>query len=370
MPLIFTRYLYIKDEVEISLASSILGKKDEAIFWAYELYYSGYETETFDLLWKIYYYFFASLNPCFETYFLKKHKEWLSRKGGELDYYVSAIVNNLIIRPFNIDVFLIHKINTHLEFEENEKEEPHLATLLENSKYVEIAKYILDEGNDVNQMLEQFIDHFVPEKKTKLLKEWSKIVEFRGPKNARLTLISRAMMFYSNAKKLIKGRSFYVIVEPEETVVYETIESTNSSKSYNPYKVLSMAYMYPIDKYNYLSLFDISRNGVKDPLATYHLKWLYHASSAPVWLKRIHKFNGTINHDLKQVTFDDSKEELFYNDYGYEPDEQRIETQHKSIQPIIQEKTWDSFYANHKQSGLFQNEDDIVAALELVRLFE
>ena len=35
----FTRYLYEKDEVKLSLIISILNKKEEAIFWAYELFY-------------------------------------------------------------------------------------------------------------------------------------------------------------------------------------------------------------------------------------------------------------------------------------------------------------------------------------------
>ena len=35
--IIFTRYLYLKDEVEIALLASLLNKKDDALFWAFEL---------------------------------------------------------------------------------------------------------------------------------------------------------------------------------------------------------------------------------------------------------------------------------------------------------------------------------------------
>ena len=48
--LIFTRYLYVKDEVRISLLVSILKKSDDALFWAYELYYSGFKNELFELI--------------------------------------------------------------------------------------------------------------------------------------------------------------------------------------------------------------------------------------------------------------------------------------------------------------------------------
>ena len=48
---ILTRFLYVKDEVQIALFMSILQKKKEdSLFWAYELYYSGFEEEAFILI--------------------------------------------------------------------------------------------------------------------------------------------------------------------------------------------------------------------------------------------------------------------------------------------------------------------------------
>ena len=42
----FTRYLYNKELVEFSMISAIReGKREEALFWAYELYHSGFKTE-------------------------------------------------------------------------------------------------------------------------------------------------------------------------------------------------------------------------------------------------------------------------------------------------------------------------------------
>ena len=68
----FTRYLYEKDEVKLSLLLCILNKKEEAIFWAYELYYSGFKTELVNLFWTMYYDFYYTSNPSFEKYLLKK----------------------------------------------------------------------------------------------------------------------------------------------------------------------------------------------------------------------------------------------------------------------------------------------------------
>ena len=69
----FTRYLYEKSEVKLALTLCILNKKDEAVFWAYELYYSGFKTELTELFWTIYYDFYYTLNPSFEKLFLSRH---------------------------------------------------------------------------------------------------------------------------------------------------------------------------------------------------------------------------------------------------------------------------------------------------------
>ena len=101
--LVFTRYLYLKDEVKLALVTSLIEKNERSVFWAYELYYSGFQTELFDLLWKIYYDFYYTLNPAFQQYFIKKHKEWktLESSSIEKDKIVAVIVQNLLIRPYN-----------------------------------------------------------------------------------------------------------------------------------------------------------------------------------------------------------------------------------------------------------------------------
>ena len=115
--LVFTRYLYVKDEVRIALLVSILNKSDDAIFWAYELYHSGFKNEVFELIWKIYYDFFATLNPTFEAYLLKKHKELIMTDDSSHDRIICSIIQDLLFRQFNSDVFIIHSICENFETE-------------------------------------------------------------------------------------------------------------------------------------------------------------------------------------------------------------------------------------------------------------
>jgi hypothetical protein len=360
--MIFTRYLYLKDEVEISLTTAILEKKEESVFWAYELYHSGYKHETFALLWKIYYYFFSTLNPCFESYFLKKHKEWLQENK---DVYVAVIVKNLMIRPFNLDVFFLHKINTHLELEDSEENAPIEKLLNTPSKYVEIAALI--QKNDVGAMANTIFTHFDVDKTRK--NAFLKQVKFlEGRVDAHIILVSRMMTLYTMTSHK-KGRSFYVIVEPEEVVMYETIMCIHGV--YKPYQILQMACLYSIDQYNYLSLFETDRTKYKNPMNVYHYFWLFHASTTPIWEERLKQFHATLCPETKRVRFaSDQMEEDFYDNYGYEPDEQKLETQRKNLQHIIEEKTWSQMYNKYRESGILDIGEEIVEAFEKIRLFE
>ena len=107
--IVFTRYLYIKDEVKIALLISLLNKSKNALFWAYELFWSGFQIELLSHLFKIYYDFFATVNPTFELYLNKKKTIYLSELDKR-EKIVAYIVNNLLIRDFNTDVFMMRKI--------------------------------------------------------------------------------------------------------------------------------------------------------------------------------------------------------------------------------------------------------------------
>jgi hypothetical protein len=96
--LVFTRYLYIKDDVKTALLISILNKSDDAIFWAYELYYSGYKNELYAFIWQIYYDFFATLNPSFAVYLSKKlnQEDLIRRFGPKEDLIEDRLISSII----------------------------------------------------------------------------------------------------------------------------------------------------------------------------------------------------------------------------------------------------------------------------------
>jgi hypothetical protein len=97
---IFTRYLYVLDDVEYSLYQACIDKKkEEAFFWAYELYYSGFPEIVFSIIKKL-----IDESSTFD----KKIKKQIEKKIDELekdpskDEIIAIIVYNVILYRTNI----------------------------------------------------------------------------------------------------------------------------------------------------------------------------------------------------------------------------------------------------------------------------
>lgn len=104
--MIFTRYLYNADEVKITLLENLLNQKNlnECYFWIYEYYKSGFVKESWNLLYKIYYDFYALKNPKL----LKKINLYYGKFKNNNDIkYILYIIKNLFKLKKNYDIFLL-----------------------------------------------------------------------------------------------------------------------------------------------------------------------------------------------------------------------------------------------------------------------
>jgi hypothetical protein len=370
--LIFTRYLYIKEEVRLALLVSILNKSDDAIFWAYELYYSGFKFELLNLIWKIYYDFFATLNPTYESYLLKKYKELiLNDNENQEDKMFSSIIQDLLFRPFNSDIFMLRNICENFEIDiiyHNESNIEHIEDVhnnimqwVVNEDLRSIAQWILNLNKDIkpvviyNICLDVFEKEFSIincKQKAKLEKEFVSVIKLNIDTN--ITLLSKIIQLISKKVELKKGRSIYINVEPEDIILYETIIGSNEIKHYD---ILEKVYICGIDDLKHLSLFKLTRNKY-NLQEEYWYRWEYHASFSPLWSKRIKQFGGYLDHIKKKVIFeeepDDDLMQEFYGLYGLEPDEQTSQIQNKSIQSIKKTYDWKWFNEKYKKNGLFK----------------
>jgi hypothetical protein len=98
---IFTRYLYEKEQVKRSLALAIGEyKREEALFWAYELYHSRFQEEVWSLISELYNF---TVNPLF-TRFLENNRKDPCMLG--------TIVGTLSIRN-NSRVIILYREDRH-----------------------------------------------------------------------------------------------------------------------------------------------------------------------------------------------------------------------------------------------------------------
>lgn len=355
---IFTRYLYIKDEVKMALLIAILNKSDDAIFWAYELLYSGFKNELFALIWKIYYDFFASLNPSFASYLMKKQTE-------NEDRFVSAIIQDLLIRSFNTDVFMMRKICQLFEvdydiLESEDKIYEKLDEWLNTEDYRSMAYYILNDKKEILSGMEIYKYVLMSLKQTnpkRLIKEYLNATETcKHIVSPKIILLAHIMSLVSKEKNMIGKKNFYVIVKPEEVVQYETIET---SEDIRPYKILRNGCICGINDNQFLNLFMLERRNTKNLSETYNTKWLYHASFSPIWFERIQMYKGYVNYEKQQVKFvSDYWEEEFHNRYNYEPDEQPLIVKMKPISDLDCEASWNQFYEKYKKNGLIDVDEE------------
>lgn len=350
--IIFTRYLYIKDEVELSLLVSILNKSNDSLFWAYELYYSGFKDQLFMYIWKIYYDFFATLNPTFGSYLLTKYDEFITNEAT-----VSSIICTLLFRPFNTDIYFLRNICKSFEINIDyitpitniESCRINFTEWISTNNYRSIAEWILNGNkntisqNDVYKLCVE-LTNAKPCKKFNTLLTSCNI-------DPNIILLANVMCLISQKHNLKKGKIIYVSSKLNDIIPYQTVYVANGLPHY---RVLQKVYTSGIDDYKHLSLFKLKRH--KYNIKQMYLgNWLYYASFSPLWHQRITSYGGIIDHELNKVVFnDDDLLEEFYRCYGYEPDEQKQCVQNKSIMNIEKVHNWKWFHNKYKHNGLFE----------------
>ena len=105
-------------------------------------------------------------------------------------------------------------------------------------------------------------------------------------------------------------------------------------------------------------------NDKKDKMKDlYFNNWLYHASFSPLWFNRIKKYRGYVDYTSQKVLFvDEDLMQLFYDKYGYEPDEQSQNTTDKCLK-LNNGINWQTFHNNFKTNSLFLLDEEIIEEL-------
>ena len=118
-------------------------------------------------------------------------------------------------------------------------------------------------------------------------------------------------------------------ISPDALLKYQNVFK-NDDIGLPARKILPKVCRYSTRK-DLMELFQSSHNSIPHAkLCEYHRtdhNWVYFASFSPIWANRITEYDGVIDNENCRVDFpNDDCMERFYEEYGYEPDEQRMET--------------------------------------------
>lgn len=267
--MILTRYLYSKSEVVVSLCISLLDRnKDEALFWGYELYFSGFEEETLSILSQIYELYYKRVNPKLATYLWRMTMMWNDNRT--LHYILGSIIVNMVFRQTSLLYLLVQR---------------------------EIDVYHSDvEINTIDDVMDDLmIDAIIPDEKRIYI--MFTVVDIENYVNP-VHLSGKARNILGEKCKYIPRRYAMEIIA---SIYISNIIDDN----------IVMQRIVPTPPLNPILESNILHN------------WTYFASFSPIWMHRLQEFEGHPNHESMTVEFsDDDMYEAFNCLYGYEPDEQ------------------------------------------------
>ena len=338
--LTFTRYLYNLDEVILSGLECLLKHKniEECYYWFYEIYSSGYVDKTWNILWKIYYDFYAEKNSYFERKMKQYYRGWKKNKSFKQIMNVIRTLHtfhkNTSGTVFMMRLFYCNRLRQLI----SSKNRSNLK--LENRKE-EILKYgLLEKKIPV-------IGYYIKRLYSKENEE--KLIELiKNEKNVEVVLNdlyenTLHQLYYHSIKeenKKKKNISYNVSMDALQGIKQSDLGCYNESKYgegiNTVYKTLALRRKYGIS--SNIGCFKLARDGL-DLNNEFWYHWEYYAYRCPLWKSRFDKYNIRVDDKKKEIVFEDVDEyEEFYELYQYEPDEQSKETQEKSTKVLKKRK--------------------------------
>lgn len=303
--MIFTRYLYEKSRVEYSLFVALLNRdEDQALFWTYELYFSGFRRETFVLLWKYYFLLYAPFYVRFEKYLRNITKEWLYKQDDHT--IIGSFVVNMVIKEPCVDFYFMYYMSDICSYPR------FILPFLERMKQL--------DAYDLMSLYVEFIETYPPLEKREpvvericdVLNSTMNLLLFDYELKC-MAIVSRMLshLFLRDPNNHIDSKMF-IRLEP-----YDIKEYLQRSI------VIGKSWKTPAKKCVYTQLIAPNMECVN----IYQLQdWRYLSWQSPVWSRRMLSFGGELDEENKRIIFEnDDKEEKFHNMYDLEPDEQSRE---------------------------------------------
>ena len=354
--LIFTRLLYPKDEVVESIWYCFENKigYDETLFWCYELYTSGFEEDTMQILFSLYFCYVSFHNKDLLPELDELYSKWkFETIREEKAIYIHLFLEKIYNQKYSN--LVKNLLDTYRQTSKHGK-----VTLFKGKK----PKWLEDYDSSSRSLL-----HSISKQNIQNISHFLKIKE---EKSDELEKIELALNQYTNANeneyitsKYFQGTMITIIANiyplldsihtnqtSSNTRHFEYVNSNDTDATSQDSETMFdlMPYISTFEEYYPSKVYKILReqrtykthisNVDKNQLTIvqtkktwqqcYYDDWLYYASFSPLWKNRIEEYDGIIDHKNHKVDFDDTeiyindntRFEEFYNHYNLEPDEQ------------------------------------------------
>jgi hypothetical protein len=340
-PLRLTRYLYIYDEAVYSLITALLLRKD--IYTCYYLICEIYATEPtqiFEILWKIYFDFYAERHPTLETCLANKHRVWIesphirpvifivknmfSLQGDPTVFHLRQFVENggkcLCIYRLHKKTLekrgwrgyhkLVCRLFVAMEKGHIQNAGCYIAKLLETITSEEV--YFM--------MIDYFSGYISLKNMTTIRSRW----ERRMWVDDKHMLLSFMVSMLEPLQNIVKRITF----KPPSELEMKYIAKISTVYGIPAYRILREKRLdvlcpeitsFKLDRYRYMAPSHVIGCDIRD-------NWEYYAAQTTFWKNRFTCFGGRVN--TQSIIFDnEDDEDRFYTKYGLEPDEQPLNIQ-------------------------------------------
>jgi hypothetical protein len=372
-----TRYLYELTEVKASLILALLNKDiKQSLYWAFEYYYSGCPYDSTNFIIQIFYDFYYVLNSTFEKYlFVNLKKITLENEREDLALFIKLILENLILRPFTLDVFILRHMGVQFEINLNHITDPSaeiVSSILDINNYIYFAAILMqhiDFNKNVNieklhsNVVDVMSKHYKINAKMKK-KETATLLKYclpNEPTLKRTILLSKIVNYFYINKGSKIHRSLYIendiIVQHNELQFYKTTYHTNLKNvaTYNSNQLFMG--IFQLERFNNLNI---------DFKLKYLNNWEFYAFDMPFWNHLFANYHAFKNIDNKKIVFEtESDEEQFYYDFQFSPDEESLEVQNLSIGLILKVSDLNPFYEKFGGKNIIPFDKQFIDDLEL-----
>tara|TARA_Y100001970_G_C14214173_1_gene848677 strand:- start:1514 stop:2551 length:1038 start_codon:yes stop_codon:yes gene_type:complete len=324
-----SKHLYIVDDLKWSFIDAIMNKRiEESLFWIVEYYKSGYQEETWQLLWVVYSSFYFTNNTYYSKKMHKMYKKW--QKNNNLDIIIGIVYKFYKMSKFDFEFFNIcRKICKYTPVEG-------VVDLNMRNKYKLkknhlFLKLILSLQKQHFRNVWFFIV-FNFDKSLQIIKTYfNSVFSFEHTKVHDIK-VQLLMYVYKGCMKSEEKKKQFTIRLPKKLKNY--VENIVKDSNEEPRNILKNRRLYEVP--DAIGCFYLNRNKInmKEIKDKYFYHWEYYANKSDYWKNIFEHWAIEFNEKEEPIFINDDIHDKFYEKYNLEPDEQSLETHNKSIKYI------------------------------------